>query len=58
MTIGAFAVAVAVSRRHPTLRLDDFGGLAKTAPILAVGMTVFMTPSPACRPPVGSGPRS
>ena len=52
MTIGAFAVAVAVSRRHPTLRLDDFGGLAKTAPILAVGMTVFMI-SLAGVPPTG-----
>jgi NADH-quinone oxidoreductase subunit N len=52
MTIGAFAVAVAVSRRHPALRLDDFGGLAKTAPILAVGMTVFMI-SLAGVPPTG-----
>ena len=52
MTLGAFAVAVAVSRRHPTLQLSDFAGLAKTAPLLAVGMTVFMI-SLAGVPPTG-----
>jgi NADH-quinone oxidoreductase subunit N len=52
MTLGAFAVAVAVSRRHPTLQLNDFAGLAKTAPLLAVGMTVFMI-SLAGVPPTG-----
>jgi NADH:ubiquinone oxidoreductase subunit 2 (subunit N) len=41
-----------VSRRHPTILLDDFGGLAKTAPLLAVGMTVFMI-SLAGVPPTG-----
>ena len=52
MNLGAFAVAVAVSRRHPTLQLNDFAGLAKTAPLLAVGMTVFMI-SLAGVPPTG-----
>ena len=52
MNFGAFAVAVAVSRRHPTLQLNDFAGLAKTAPLLAVGMTVFMI-SLAGVPPTG-----
>jgi NADH-quinone oxidoreductase subunit N len=52
MNLGAFAVAVAVSRRHPTLQLGDFAGLAKTAPLLAVGMTVFMI-SLAGVPPTG-----
>jgi NADH-quinone oxidoreductase subunit N len=42
MNLGAFAVAVAVSRRHPTLRIADFAGLGRTAPLLALGMTVFM----------------
>ena len=52
MNLGAFAVAVAVSRRHPSLQLTDFAGLAKTAPLLAVGMTVFMI-SLAGVPPTG-----
>src|SRR4029453_265611 len=43
---------VAVSRRHPTLQISDFAGLAKTAPLLAVGMTVFMI-SLAGVPPTG-----
>jgi NADH-quinone oxidoreductase subunit N len=42
MTMGAFAVAVAVSRRHPALGIVDFAGLARTGPLLAVGMTIFM----------------
>ena len=37
MNLGAFAVAVAVSRRHPTLQLNDFAGLAKTAPLVGGG---------------------
>ena len=32
MNLGAFAVAVAVSRRHPTLQLNDFAGLARRLP--------------------------
>ena len=52
MTLGAFAVTVAVSRRHPSLLISDFAGLAKTAPVLAVGMTVFMI-SLAGVPPTG-----
>ena len=52
MNLGAFAVTVAVSRRHPTLQISDFAGLAKTAPLLAVGMTVFMI-SLAGVPPTG-----
>jgi NADH-quinone oxidoreductase subunit N len=52
MNLGAFAVTVAVSRRHPTLQVTDFAGLARTAPLLAVGMTVFMI-SLAGVPPTG-----
>ena len=33
MNIGAFAATVAVSRRHPTLRIADFAGLRETAPL-------------------------
>jgi NADH-quinone oxidoreductase subunit N len=52
MNIGAFAVATAVSRRHPRLLIADFAGLARVAPLLAVGMTVFMV-SLAGVPPTG-----
>jgi NADH-quinone oxidoreductase subunit N len=52
MNLGAFAVATAVSRRHPRLLISDFSGLVKVAPILAVGMTVFMI-SLAGIPPTG-----
>jgi NADH-quinone oxidoreductase subunit N len=52
MNLGAFAVATAVSRRHPRLLIEDFRGLAKVSPLLAVGMTVFMV-SLAGVPPTG-----
>jgi NADH-quinone oxidoreductase subunit N len=52
MNIGAYAVATAVSRRHPRLLIADFAGLARVAPVLAVGMTVFMV-SLAGVPPTG-----
>ncbi|HEY5860495.1 MAG TPA: proton-conducting transporter membrane subunit, partial [Actinomycetota bacterium] len=52
MNIGAFAATVAVSRRHPTLRIADFAGLRETAPLIAIGMAVFMI-SLAGVPPTG-----
>ncbi|HVF07871.1 MAG TPA: NADH-quinone oxidoreductase subunit N, partial [Actinomycetota bacterium] len=52
MNLGAFAATVAVSRRHPSLRIPDFAGLRETAPLIAVGMTVFMV-SLAGVPPTG-----
>ena len=52
MNLGAFAATVAVSRRHPALRIADFAGLRETAPLIAVGMTVFMV-SLAGVPPTG-----
>ena len=52
MNIGAFAATVAVSRRYPTLRIDDFAGLRETAPLIALGMAVFMI-SLAGVPPTG-----
>lgn len=52
MNLGAFAVATAVSRRHPRLLIEDFDGLAKISPLLGVGMTLFMV-SLAGVPPTG-----
>jgi NADH-quinone oxidoreductase subunit N len=52
MNLGAFAATVAVSRRHPALRVADFAGLRETAPLIAFGMTVFMV-SLAGVPPTG-----
>jgi NADH-quinone oxidoreductase subunit N len=52
MNLGAFAATVAVSRRHPTLQVADFAGLRETAPIIAIGMAVFMI-SLAGVPPTG-----
>jgi NADH-quinone oxidoreductase subunit N len=52
MNLGAFAVATAVSRRHPRLLIGDFDGLAKVSPLMGVGMTVFMV-SLAGIPPTG-----
>jgi NADH-quinone oxidoreductase subunit N len=52
MNLGAFAVTIAVSTRHPELQIEDFRGLARTAPLLATAMTVFMV-SLAGVPPTG-----
>jgi len=52
MNLGAFAVATAVSRRHPRLLISDFAGLVKVAPLLGIGMTVCMV-SLAGIPPTG-----
>jgi NADH-quinone oxidoreductase subunit N len=52
MNLGAFAATVAVSRRHPALLIADFAGLRETAPVIAVGMAVFMI-SLAGVPPTG-----
>jgi NADH-quinone oxidoreductase subunit N len=52
MNVGAYAVAVAVSRSSPRLLITDFAGLARRSALLAVGMTVFMI-SLAGVPPTG-----
>ena len=52
MNLGAFAVTTAVSERSPGLQIKDFAGLARTATLLAVAMTVFMV-SLAGVPPTG-----
>jgi len=45
-------VTTAVSTRSPSLQIRDFAGLARTATLLAVAMTVFMV-SLAGVPPTG-----
>jgi len=52
MNLGSFAVVTAVSERRPTLRIEDFAGLMKSAPLLGVAMTAFMV-SLAGVPPTG-----
>jgi NADH-quinone oxidoreductase subunit N len=52
MNLGAFAVAIGVSRRSPGLLFSDFAGLGRASPLLAVGMAVFMA-SLAGVPPTG-----
>jgi NADH-quinone oxidoreductase subunit N len=52
MTVGAYAVTVAVSRNAPNLLISDFAGLARRSAFLAVAMTLFMV-SLAGVPPTG-----
>jgi NADH-quinone oxidoreductase subunit N len=53
MTLGAFAVAAWVGRRgDERLRVDDWSGLARRRPALALGMTLFLL-SLAGFPPTG-----
>jgi NADH-quinone oxidoreductase subunit N len=52
MTLGAFAVVVAMAREARSLQLSDFAGLGRRAPVLAVAMTIFMV-SLAGIPPTG-----
>jgi NADH-quinone oxidoreductase subunit N len=52
MNLGAFAVAAVVAERRPSLQIEDFAGLMKAAPLLAVAMTAFMV-SLAGVPPTG-----
>ena len=52
MTLGAFAVVIAMSRESRGLLIADFAGLGRRTPVLAVAMTVFMV-SLAGIPPTG-----
>jgi len=52
MTLGAFAVVIAMSRESRGLLISDFAGLGRRAPWIAVPMTVFMV-SLAGIPPTG-----
>lgn len=42
MNIGAFAVAVGLSKQYPTLLVRDTAGLARRAPVAAMAMAVFL----------------
>jgi len=52
MTLGAFAVVIAMAKESRGLLISDFAGLGRRAPVLAVAMTVFMV-SLAGIPPTG-----
>jgi NADH-quinone oxidoreductase subunit N len=52
MTLGAFAVVIAISRESRGLLITDFAGFGRRAPLLAVAMTTFMV-SLAGIPPTG-----
>jgi NADH-quinone oxidoreductase subunit N len=52
MNLGAFGVVIAMSRESAGLLIDDFSGLIRRAPVLALAMTVFMV-SLAGIPPTG-----
>jgi NADH-quinone oxidoreductase subunit N len=42
MTLGAFAVVIAVARRTRSAEIDSFSGLGEAMPGMAVTMTIFM----------------
>jgi NADH-quinone oxidoreductase subunit N len=42
MTLGAFAVVIALTRESSSLLISDFAGLVRRAPVLGIGMIVFM----------------
>jgi NADH-quinone oxidoreductase subunit N len=52
MTLGAFAVVIALSRESRGLLISDFAGLGKRSGVIAFAMTVFMV-SLAGIPPTG-----
>src|SRR5918994_559736 len=53
MNLGSFAVAVALSRRSPRLLLPELAGMARLAPLLAGGMTLFMVSLAGVPPAAG-----
>jgi NADH-quinone oxidoreductase subunit N len=42
MTLGAFAVVIALAREAPGALISDFAGLGRRAPALAISMALFM----------------
>lgn len=53
MTLGAFAVVIAIGRRgHPNENLDDYAGVGFRSPFLGLAMIIFML-SLAGVPPLG-----
>jgi NADH-quinone oxidoreductase subunit N len=54
MTLGAFAVVIAIGRRgEPNERLDDYAGVGFRSPFLGAAMTVFMLSLAGIPPLVG-----
>jgi NADH-quinone oxidoreductase subunit N len=53
MTLGAFAVVVAVARETPGAMISDFAGLGQRAPALAMAMGVFMVSLAGIPPTAG-----
>ncbi len=42
MTLGAFAVAIGISKQYPTLLIRDLSGLGRRAPIVALALAGFL----------------
>jgi NADH-quinone oxidoreductase subunit N len=53
MNLGAFAVVVAVARDRPNALISDFAGLVTRAPVLAIGMAVFLVSLAGIPPTAG-----
>src|ERR687897_3048441 len=53
MTLGAFAVVIAMAKESRGLLITDFAGLSRRAPVIAVAMTVFMVSLAGIPPTAG-----
>jgi NADH-quinone oxidoreductase subunit N len=53
MTLGAFGVVIAMTRESAGLLIEDFSGLIRRAPVLALSMTVFMVSLAGIPPTAG-----
>jgi NADH-quinone oxidoreductase subunit N len=53
MNLGAFAVVIAVAREAPGALISDFAGLVARAPVLAIGMGVFLVSLAGIPPTAG-----
>ena len=53
MTLGAFAVVIAMAKESRGLLIADFAGLSRRAPVIAVAMTVFMVSLAGIPPTAG-----
>jgi NADH-quinone oxidoreductase subunit N len=53
MNLGAFAVGAALSARSPRLLISEFSGVARLAPLLAIGTTLFMVSLAGVPPAAG-----
>jgi NADH-quinone oxidoreductase subunit N len=53
MTLGAFGVVIGMARESAGLLIEDFSGLIRRAPVLALSMTVFMVSLAGIPPTAG-----